>query len=95
MLAVSKKKLDTNDKYLQQLEDIKIRVPKGYREIIKGFAIKQGYKNVNQLVLSLINEKMEQVGYEERVPIGVREAKAKTTEDSIGDELPESVPMED
>lgn len=35
MLAVSKKKLNINDKYLQQLEDIKIRVPKGYREVIK------------------------------------------------------------
>ena len=62
MLAVSKKKLDTNDKYLQQLEDIKIRVPKGYRNVIKDFAVDQGYKNVNQLVIGLINEKMEQIG---------------------------------
>ena len=81
MLAVSKKKLDTNDKYLQQLEDIKIRVPKGYRDIIKKFGMSQGYKNVNQLVLGLINEKMEQVGYEERIPVGIREVKAKAVDD--------------
>lgn len=77
MLAVSKKKLDTNDKYLQQLEDIKIRVPKGYRDVIKEFAVNQEYKNVNQLVIGLINEKMEEVGYEQRIPVGVRDIKEK------------------
>ena len=41
----------------------------------------QGYKNVNQLVLGLINEKMEQVGYEERIPVGIREVKAKAIDD--------------
>lgn len=77
MLAVPKKKLDTNDKYLQQLEDIKIRVPKGYRDIIKKFAIEQGYNNVNQLVIGLINEKMEIVEYNERIPNGIRDVKQK------------------
>lgn len=81
MLAVSKKKLDTNDKYLQKLEDIKIRVPKGYRDIIKEFAKGQG-KNVNQLVIELINERMEQVGYKDRIPNGVREATEKSTQES-------------
>ena len=57
MLAVSKKKLDTNDKYLQQLEDIKIRVPKGYRNVIKDFAVDQGYKNVNQSVRKVCNRR--------------------------------------
>lgn len=80
MLAVSKKKLDTNDKYLQQLEDIKIRVPKGYRDVIKDFAVDQGYKNVNQLVIGLINEKMEYIGYEQRIPVGIRDIKEKTAE---------------
>lgn len=83
MLAVSKKKLDTNDKYLQQLEDIKIRVPKGYRDIIKDFAVDQGYKNVNQLVIGLINEKMEQIGYEQRIPTGIRDIKEKNVEENI------------
>lgn len=77
MLAVPKKKLDTNDKYLQQLEDIKIRVPKGYRDVIKKFAIEQGYNNVNQLVIGLINEKMEIVEYNERIPNGIRDVKQK------------------
>ena len=81
MLAVSKKKLDTNDKYLQKLEDIKIRVPKGSRDIIKEFAKGQG-KNVNQLVIELINERMEQVGYKDRIPNGVREATEKSTQES-------------
>lgn len=83
MLAVSKKKLDTNDKYLQQLEDIKIRVPKGYRNVIKDFAVDQGYKNVNQLVIGLINEKMEQIGYEQRIPVGIRDIKEKNVEENI------------
>ena len=48
---------------------------------IKKFGMSQGYKNVNQLVLGLINEKMEQVGYEERIPVGIREVKAKNVED--------------
>lgn len=77
MLAVDKKKLETNDRYLQQLEDIKIRVPKGYREVIKTFAIEQGYKNVNQFVIGLVNEKMESVDYAKRVPTGVKEVKGK------------------
>ena len=76
-MAVSKKKLDTNDKYLQQLDDIKLRVHKGYREIIKEFAIKQGYNNVNQLVIGLINEKMESVNYSEYIPTGIRKIKEK------------------
>ena len=35
---VSRRKLDTNDKYLKQLDDIKIRVPKGYKDVIKDLA---------------------------------------------------------
>lgn len=74
-MAVSKNKLDTNDRYLQQLEDIKIRVPKGYRDIIKKFAKESGFENVNPFVISLINEKMEAVNYPERIPSGIKEIK--------------------
>lgn len=73
MLAVSKKKLDINDKYLQQLEDIKVRVPKGYRKIIQDFAKEMGYKGVNPFVISLINEKMEDNNYPDRIPTGMKE----------------------
>lgn len=74
---VSKEKLATNDKYLQQLQDIKIRVPNGYRKVIQDFAVAAGYKNVNQLVISLINEKMEEKDYPERIPTGIREIKSQ------------------
>lgn len=80
MVAVSKQKLDTNDKYLQQLEDIKIRVPKGYRDIIKKFAKDMGYDGVNPFVLSLINEKMQEVDYFERIPSGIKEIKKKESD---------------
>lgn len=81
MLAVSKKKLDTNDKYLRQLEDIKIRVPKGYREVVQNFAKELHYRGVNQLVISLINEKMEEVNYSDRIPTGIKEIKGKESEE--------------
>lgn len=81
MVTVPKKKLDTNDKYLQQLEDIKIRVPKGYRDVIRKFAVDQKYNNVNQLVIGLINEKMEEVGYEQRIPSGIREIKGDSVKE--------------
>lgn len=77
MLAVSRKKLDVNEKYLKKLEDIKIRVPSGYREVIKSFAKDMGYNGVNPFVISLINEKMEQENYANRIPIGVKEIKEK------------------
>lgn len=50
---VSQKKLDSNEKYLQQLEDIKIRVPKGYREVIKNLAKEEGYDGVNPFIVAL------------------------------------------
>ena len=73
MVAVSQKKLDINDKYLKQLEDIKIRVPKGYREVIQNFAKEMGYKGVNPFVISLINEKMEEQNYSNKIPTGIKE----------------------
>lgn len=77
MLAVSKRKLDTNDKYLKQLEDIKIRVPKGYRQIIKDFAKELGYDGVNPFVINLINEKMDINNFANKIPTGIKEVKEK------------------
>lgn len=77
MLAVSKKKLDTNDKYLKQLEDIKIRVPKGYRKVIKDFAKELGYDGVNPFVINLINEKMDENNFANKIPTGIKEVKEK------------------
>lgn len=75
MLAVSQKKLDVNDKYLKQLDDIKIRVPKGYKKVIQDFAKKMGHSGVNSFVISLINEKMREMNFEDKIPTGIKEVK--------------------
>lgn len=77
MLAVSQKKLDINDRYLEQLEDIKIRVPKGYRGVIQNFAKEMRYKGVNPFIISLINEKMEEQNYSNKIPTGMKEINKK------------------
>ena len=46
------------EKYLEEkLEDIKFRVPKGQKAIIKAYAEAQG-KSVNQFIIDCINEKI-------------------------------------
>lgn len=73
-MAVSEKKLATNQAYLNQLEDMKIRVPKGYRIKIKEYAKFKGM-SVNQLVIQLIQADASNNGYELNVPNGIREIK--------------------
>lgn len=73
---VSQRKLDTNDKYLKQLDDIKIRVPKGYKDVIKKLAEDLQYKGVNQLVIGLCNEKLRERG-EEEIPTGIKDVKSQ------------------
>ncbi len=47
------------DKYLhEKVEDIRIRVPKGQKDIIKAFAEKQG-KSLNQFIVDLITKELE------------------------------------
>jgi hypothetical protein len=70
----SKNKLVTNDRYLEKLEDIKIRVPKGYREKVKDYA-KTKNMNTNQLVILLLNEAMKNDGLDITIPNGVRDLK--------------------
>lgn len=76
MVAVPKKKLDSNDKYLQQLEDIKLRVPKGYRKVIQDLAEEEGFKGVNPFVINLVNKVLKNKGMDE-IPTGIRESKQK------------------
>ncbi len=71
------KQLATNDKYLKQLDDIKIRVPKGYREEIKKYAKSQDI-SVNQLVIRAIQADAQQHGVNLEVPSGMREVKSET-----------------
>lgn len=70
----SEQKLATNQAYLNQLEDIKIRVPKGYREKIKEYAESQGL-SVNQLVIRAIQADAKENNYDLEVPTGIREVK--------------------
>ena len=47
------------EKYLQEkVEDIRIRVPKGQKDIIKAHAEAQG-KSLNQFIIDCINEGMK------------------------------------
>ena len=71
------KQLATNDKYLKQLDDIKIRVPKGYREEIKKYAKSQDI-SVNQLAIRAIQADAQQHGVNLEVPSGMREVKSET-----------------
>lgn len=73
-MTFNDKKKATNDKYLQQLEDIKIRVPKGYREVIKSLAKEEGYDGVNPFFISLVNDVLRKKNQEE-IPMGIKELK--------------------
>lgn len=67
-------KLAINDKYLRQLDDIKIRVPKGYRQAIKDYAATQGI-SVNQLVIRAVQADATEHGESLDVPAGIKEYK--------------------
>lgn len=82
MLALDDKKRESNNKYLKQLEDIKIRVPKGYRKIIQDLAKEEGYDGVNPFVINLVNNVLRKKGNEE-IPTGIKETKAKTEDEII------------
>lgn len=43
--------------------------------------MEQGYNNVNQLVIGLINEKMEKVEYDNRIPNGIRDIKERAVQE--------------
>ena len=70
----AEKKLKTNQAYLNQLEDIKIRVPKGYRGKIQEYAKSQDL-SVNQLVLRAIQLDAKENNYDLQLPTGMREVK--------------------
>lgn len=49
------------NKYLKEkVEDIRIRVPKGQKQIIKDYADRQG-KSLNQFIVDLINQEIEKM----------------------------------
>ena len=56
----SEAKLKGNKKYLEKLDDIKVRVPKGKKSEIYEFAEKKrGYSSLNAYIVSLIDADME------------------------------------
>lgn len=78
MLALNDKKKVSNDRYLQQLQDIKIRVPKGYRKVIKDLAKEEGFDGVNPFIIKLVNDVLQKKG-RELIPTGIKETKAMET----------------
>lgn len=46
-----------NEKYLEQLEDIKVRVPKGQRDVYKAHAESKG-TSLNKLIIELLEGDM-------------------------------------
>ena len=75
----SEKKMKTNQAYLNQLEDIKIRVPKGYRGKIQEYAKNQGL-SVNQLVIRSIQLDAQENNYDLQLPTGMRELKQENSQ---------------
>lgn len=72
-------KLKTNQIYLNQLEDIKIRVPKGYRGKIQEYAKNQGL-SVNQLVIRAVQADAKANNFDLSVPTGMREIKQESSQ---------------
>lgn len=76
----SQARLNINREYHNKMEEIKIRVPKGYREIISNYCENTYGTSVNQVVINLLNEDMKAHNVELHVPSGRREI--KTTENA-------------
>ncbi len=55
---ISEARKRANDKYLGTLEEIKVRVPKGKKEVVQAHAKKQG-ESVNGFINRAIDETME------------------------------------
>lgn len=56
MTKISEAQKKASQKYLEKFEDIKFRVPKGKREIIKKAAIEKGYKGLQPYIINLIEK---------------------------------------
>ena len=62
--GVTEARKTANEKYLNTLEDIKLRVPKGSREKYKQAAQARG-KSLNQFAIEAMDEKIEREPIEE------------------------------
>ncbi len=57
--STSKAQLKANAKYREKLDDIKVRVPKGKREVYKAHAERKG-KSLNALIIELLEKDMQE-----------------------------------
>lgn len=60
-MAVSEAQKKASVKYLEKLDEIRIRMPKGKKEIIQAHAAKKG-ESVNAFVNRAVDETMERDG---------------------------------
>ncbi len=58
MSKVSEAQKKAANKYLEKFDDIKIRVPKGKRDIYKEYAASKG-TSLNNLIVALLEKDME------------------------------------
>lgn len=58
-MATSAAQLKANAKYREKLDDIKVRVPKGKREVYKAYAESKG-KSLNALIIELLEKDMQE-----------------------------------
>ncbi len=56
MSKVSEAQKKATNKYLEKFDDIKIRVPKGKRDVYKEYAASQG-TSLNNLIVALLEKK--------------------------------------
>lgn len=60
-MAVSDSQKRASKKYMQKLDDIKLRVPKGQKEIIQAHAASRG-ESTNAFIFRAIQEQMKRDG---------------------------------
>lgn len=57
-MTVSKAQLESNKRYSRKFDDVRLRVPKGYRETIRQHAEEQN-ESVNGFILRAIKETID------------------------------------
>ncbi len=73
--TTSQTKLNTNREYMKKLDDIKLRVPKGYRQKIKDYCEKVRGSSMNQIIIDLLNADIQAHGVDLYIPSGCQEVK--------------------
>lgn len=80
-MGVSQERLEINRKYLNKLEEVKVRVPKGYKSQITKYCTDKYGKSVNQVIIMLLNRDLENNEENWRIPSGTREIAQNSKEE--------------